>query len=198
MNIRNPLPLVTAAALAVLIVGPPPVTRAQEPQDRRPAMQEAAWQMRPQLIQRLLDTRVMDADIRFLSHDLLEGRAPSGRGEAIAVEYIEARLRMAGADGAFADGSFRQAVPLIKQRASSDMELTVRRRGQSATYTFGSQFVVDSGVYEPLVEVDGEIVFVGYGAVAPEYEWDDYKKVDVNGKILMMVSIYEMKQRYGC
>ena len=187
MNIRNPLPLVTAATLAVLVVGLPPVTRAQEPQARRLVVQQQAEQIQPQLIRCLLDTRVMDADIRFLSHDLLEGRAPSGRGEAIAVEYIEARLRMAGAEGAFADGSFRQAVPLIKQRASSDMELTVRRREQSATYAYGSQFVVDSGIYEPRVDVDGEIVFVGYGAVAPEYEWDDYKTVDVNGKILMML-----------
>jgi Zn-dependent M28 family amino/carboxypeptidase len=140
----------------------------------------------PQMRQ-LFDVDALDADIRFLSHDLLEGRAPSGRGEAIAVEYIEARLRMAGATGPFEGGSFRQTVPLIKQRASSNMTLNISGRGQQKEYAYGGEFVVDSGVYEPQVSVDGEIVFVGYGSVAPEYEWDDYKGMDVRGKILMML-----------
>ncbi len=135
----------------------------------------------------MFDLGVLDADIRFLSHDLLEGRAPSGRGEAIAVEYIEARLRMIGAEGPFPGGSFRQPVPLVKQKASTDMELGISSRGGDRTYDFGSQFVVDSGVFSPVVEVDGEIVFAGFGSVAPEYDWDDYKGMDLDGKILMML-----------
>lgn len=144
-------------------------------------------QVSPERLASLFDITTLDADIRFLSHDLLEGRAPSGRGEAIAVEYIEARLRMIGAEGPFEGGSFRQPVPLVKQRASSDMELGISSRAGNKTYQFGTQFVVDSGVFAPVVDVDGEIVFVGYGSRAPEFDWDDYKGMDVRGKILMML-----------
>ncbi len=133
-----------------------------------------------------LDMNRFNADLRFLSSDLTEGRAPASRGEAITVEYLEARLRMAGAEGAF-DGSFRQAVPLVMQRASADMELRITGRGAESRYEYGPEFVVDSGVYAPRVDVDGEIVFVGYGSIAPEFDWDDYKGMDVRGKILMML-----------
>ncbi len=144
-------------------------------------------QVSPERLASLFDITTLDADIRFLSHNLLEGRAPSGRGEAIAVEYIEARLRMIGAEGPFEGGSYRQPVPLVKQRASSDMELGISSRAGNKTYQFGTQFVVDSGVFAPVVDVDGEIVFVGYGSRAPEFDWDDYKGMDVRGKILMML-----------
>jgi len=151
------------------------------------ATRSRAQQVSPERLASLFDITTLDADIRFLSHDLLEGRAPSGRGEAIAVEYIEARLRMIGAEGPFEGGSFRQPVPLVKQRASSDMELGISSRAGNKTYQFGTQFVVDSGVFAPVVDVDGEIVFVGYGSRAPEFDWDDYKGMDVQGKILMML-----------
>jgi len=170
---------VSSLAVALVLVGATGV--ALRAQQRRPGVYG------PQMVERLLDMRTMDADIRFLSHDLLEGRAPSGRGEAIAIEYIEARLRMAGAEGAFDGGNFRQPVPLVKQRVSSGMQLVLARGRHSRSLAFGPEFVVDSGVFEPEVEVDGEIVFVGYGAVAPEYDWDDYKGTDVTGKILMML-----------
>ena len=102
------------------------MTTVQAQQSRTGGEQAArsrAQQVSPERLASLFDITTLDADIRFLSHDLLEGRAPSGRGEAIAVEYIEARLRMAGARGPFDGGSYRQAVSLIKQRASSNMEL---------------------------------------------------------------------------
>ncbi|MFC1544365.1 M28 family peptidase [Gemmatimonadota bacterium] len=134
----------------------------------------------------MLDMRRFEADLRFISSDLTQGRAPASLGETITVEYLEARLRMAGAEGAFG-GSFRQPVPLVRQRASSDMALRIRGSGGTSSYRYGDQFVVDSGVFAPTVNVDGEIVFVGFGSVAPEYDWDDYKGVDVGGKILMML-----------
>jgi Zn-dependent M28 family amino/carboxypeptidase len=134
----------------------------------------------------LLDTTRFDADLRFISSDLTEGRAPASLGEEITAEYLEARLRMAGAEGPF-DGSFRQAVPLVMQRASAQMELHISGRGTESLYEYGPEFVVDSGAVAPRVDVDGEIVFVGYGSVAPEFEWDDYKGMDVSGKILMML-----------
>ena len=177
----------TLVILALLIVCVPRTADAQQRQMRSREAVGQSGRLNPERVRQLFDVNTLDADIRFLSHDLLEGRAPSGRGEAIAVEYIEARLRMAGARGPFDGGSYRQAVPLIKQRASSSMELAVSGNGQSSRYAFGTEFVVDSGVYEPQVNVDGEIVFVGYGSVAPEYEWNDYKGIDVKGKIVMML-----------
>lgn len=134
-----------------------------------------------------LDMRRFEADLRYLSSDVTEGRAPASRGEAVTLEYLEARLRMAGVAGAFENGGYRQAVPLVRQRASSEMELRISGKGGDRTYDYGPEFVVDSGRFEPEVKVDGGIVFVGYGAVAPEYDWDDFKGADVRGKIVMML-----------
>jgi Zn-dependent M28 family amino/carboxypeptidase len=133
-----------------------------------------------------LDMRAFEADLRFISSDLTGGRAPASVGEAITVEYLEARLRMAGAEGAF-DGSFRQPVPLVRQRADDAMELRIHGTDTDLRYRFGDEFVVDSGLFTPRVDVDAGIVFVGYGTVAPEYRWDDYKGLDVSGKVLMML-----------
>lgn len=179
-----------AAIMLLTLLASGMMTTVQAQQSRTGGEQAArsrAQQVSPERLASLFDITTLDADIRFLSHDLLEGRAPSGRGEAIAVEYIEARLRMIGAEGPFEGGSFRQPVPLVKQRASSDMELGISSRAGNKTYQFGTQFVVDSGVFAPVVDVDGEIVFVGYGSRAPEFDWDDYKGMDVRGKILMML-----------
>jgi Zn-dependent M28 family amino/carboxypeptidase len=142
---------------------------------------------RPAVLSRMLDARTFESDLRFISSDLTEGRAPAGRGEAITVEYIEARLRMAGAEGAFPGGVYRQAVPLVRQAASPEMELVVRGPHGRRSFAYGSEFVVDSGVHAPTVEAAGEIVFVGYGIEAPEYRWDDYRGTDLHGKVLMML-----------
>lgn len=144
-------------------------------------------QMGPQAAEALLDTLTFQSDLKFLSSDLLEGRAPAGRGEAIAVSYIESRLHMAGAVGPFEGGSYRQAVPLVRQTADRDMPLHITGNGVSREYAYGSEFVADSGVQQPRVDVDGELLFVGYGVEAPEYRWDDYKGVDTRGKIVVML-----------
>jgi len=178
--------LAAGASAALLLMGLTPHAQAQRPD--RPGMGRMVQGVPTRDVAAgMLDVEDFQADLKFLSHDLLEGRAPAGRGEALAIEYIEARLRMAGAEGFFEGGSYRQAVPLIMQRADADMTLTVRGGESSASYRYGPEFVVDSGVFEPTVEVDGEMVFVGYGIQAPEYEWDDYKGLDVSGKILVML-----------
>jgi hypothetical protein len=171
--------LFTVSLLAVLLLLPDQPLAQQR--------QRAGGMSTHQTAQRLLNMSAFEADLRFISSDLTEGRAPAGRGEAITVEYIEARLRMAGAEGAFEGGAFRQPVPLVVQRASSEMELRIAGRGSEKTFAYGNEFVLDSGVFEPTVTAEGEIIFVGYGAVAPEYNWDDYKGVDVRGKVLMML-----------
>ncbi len=178
---------ITVMTLLVIGTVMPVEARQQGSRQQERGDEQAQRQALPERLAGMFDMRAMDADIRFLSHDLLEGRAPSGRGEAIAVEYIEARLRMIGAEGPFPGGSYRQPVPLVKQKASSDMELGIASRAGERSYAFGSQFVVDSGVFAPVVDVDGEIVFVGFGSVAPEFDWDDYKGMDLDGKILMML-----------
>jgi Zn-dependent M28 family amino/carboxypeptidase len=185
MKRRNAVPSLLVLLLAASL---PATALAQDPPPRQRPMQRMAQPGgRPAMFARMLDARTFEADLRFISSDLTEGRAPAGRGEAITVEYLEARLRMAGAEGAFPGGSFRQAVPLVRQTASPDMVLTVNGPRGRKTYDYGSEFVLDSGVFAPEVAASGEIVFVGYGAEAPEYRWDDYKGLDVRGKVLMML-----------
>ena len=126
----------------------------------------------------------IDGDLRFLSSDLLEGRAPATRGGQLAAEYIASQLRIAGvAPGV--DGSYFQSVPIDVvgvQRST----LHVAASGKAtATLRQPDDVVLWAGSATPSSAASGELVFVGYGVTAPEYHWDDFKGADLHGKILL-------------
>ena len=140
-----------------------------------------AAQSRPRIT-----TDEIDGHLRFLSSDLLEGRAPATRGGRLAAEYIASQLRAAGV-GAGANGSYFQNVP-IDVVAADPTSIHVSASGRStSTLRYPDDVVVWAGSATDVSAARGEIVFVGYGAVAPEYAWDDFKGVDVRGKILMVL-----------
>ena len=88
-----------------------------------------------------------------------------------------------------ADGSWEQPFDLVGINASQPESWTFDGHGSSMTLAQWDDFIVGSGVQEERVDVrDAEIVFVGYGIQAPEYDWDDYKGVDLEGKILLMMN----------
>ncbi len=129
----------------------------------------------------------IDAHLRFLSSDLLEGRAPATRGGRIAEEYIAAQLRAFGVKPGVGDSSYFQRVPIDVVKADPKTIKVAASGKANANLRFTDDVVVWPGSATDASSARGELVFVGYGATAPEYKWDDFKGVDVRGKILLVL-----------
>jgi Zn-dependent M28 family amino/carboxypeptidase len=125
------------------------------------------------------------AHLKFLSHDLLEGRAPSTRGGQLAAEYLATQLALLGFAPAGDGGTFFQNVAIVESVVDPSFSLAVSNGGP--TFKYLSDVVAFSGVQEPTVKVGGEVVFVGHGIVAPEFKWNDYAGVDMKGKIALVM-----------
>ena len=128
----------------------------------------------------------IDGYLRFLSSDLLEGRAPGTRGGKLAAEYIASQLRSFGVEPGV-NGSYFQPVPIdVLTTQPSSVHASASGKA-TATLRPGPDVVLSAGSATPQSAAQGELVFVGYGAAAPEYRWDDFKGVDLKGKILLML-----------
>ena len=125
--------------------------------------------------------------IKVLSSDEFEGRGPGTPGEEKTIAYLTGQLRAMGLKPGNPDGTFVQNVPLVGFQATR-VAGSFRAGGQTIALEFPRNFVAVPGRAgeQPKLE-DSEVVFVGYGVVAPEYGWDDYKGVDVRGKTLIML-----------
>lgn len=129
----------------------------------------------------------IDAHLRFLSSDLLEGRAPATRGGQLAEEYIATQLQAFGVKPGVGDSSYFQRVPIDVVKAEpSTIKVTASGKA-NANLRFTEDVVVWPGSATDASAAKGELVFVGYGATAPEYKWDDFKGTDVRGKILLVL-----------
>jgi Zn-dependent M28 family amino/carboxypeptidase len=131
--------------------------------------------------------REIDAHLRFLSHDLLEGRAPATRGGRLAAEYIATQLQAFGLEPAGDNGSWFQKVPIDIVGLKRDSYHATTTGKATRTLRYPQDVVVWAGSATEQSAATGELVFVGYGATAPEYKWDDFKDVDVKGKILLVL-----------
>lgn len=125
---------------------------------------------------------------RFLASDLLEGRGPATRGDELAQAYIAAQFESFGLQPGAPDGSYIQKVDIVGIRTTTPDAL-VFRKGEATLSVPKQDFVAFSGVEAATSGFENaEVVFVGYGIVAPEYGWDDYKGLDVKGKVLLMMN----------
>jgi Zn-dependent M28 family amino/carboxypeptidase len=132
-----------------------------------------------------IDDAVLDAHLRYLAHPLLEGRAPGTRGGTLAAEYIRAQMQRTGLEAP--RGSYFQKVPMVGLTADPPPTLELSTAdGQTSRPAFRDDFVLRAGLPEAEVDVDAELVFVGYGITAPEYDWDDFGDVDVRGRVLLI------------
>ncbi|PYS67518.1 MAG: peptidase M28 [Acidobacteria bacterium] len=136
-----------------------------------------------------INETTLKAHIKFLADDLLEGRGTGARGGEIAARYIASQLAGSGLKGAAMDKSFFQPVSLVGVKADPGTKLTISGRGDSETLKFADDFVAFTGAQTEEVDVDADLVFVGYGINAPEQRWNDYKGEagDYRGKILVML-----------
>jgi len=135
-----------------------------------------------------LNEEAMRAHIKFLSSDLLEGRGTGARGGEIAANYIAAQMEALGLKGAGANGSFFQPVSLVGVKADPNTKLVISGPSSKETFKFADDYVAFTGAQTDEVDVDADLVFVGYGISAPEHRWNDYKgqPSDYRGKILVM------------
>jgi len=135
-----------------------------------------------------IDPEHIRAHVRFLSHDLLEGRGTGQRGGDIAAEYIATQFAMYGLKPAGDHGTYMQKVPMVGITPAPETTFSiVPSKGDPVALRSLDQYVGYDQTQQPESDVDAEIVYVGYGIEAPEYNWDDYKGVDVKGKVLLML-----------
>lgn len=125
------------------------------------------------------------AHTKALSADSMEGRAPASAGEDKTVAYLVNAFQQLGLTSANPDGSFVQNVTLMGFTAKPTASFSVGTK--TIPLSFPDDYVAVSRHDKATVDVNAEMVFVGYGVVAPEYDWDDYKGVDVKGKVLVML-----------
>src|SRR5690349_6747233 len=143
----------------------------------------------PGKIQSPISEDRLRAHIKFLSDDRLEGRGTGARGGELAALYIAEQFEAMGLKGAGAKGSFWQPVSLVGVKADPKTVLRVAGQSGSQTLQFADDFVAFTGAQTDHVNVNADLVFVGYGIDAPEQKWNDYKgpAEDYRGKILVML-----------
>src|SRR6266481_2904595 len=127
------------------------------------------------------------AHIKILSSDEFEGRSPGTKGEELSIKYISDQFKSVGLKPGNPDGSYFQEVPLAGIKSDPHMAFIVNGK-PPIELKYPDDFVASSARLQPEINVDNsDLIFVGYGVVAPEYGWDDYKGVDVRGKTIVML-----------
>jgi hypothetical protein len=133
--------------------------------------------------------RHIEADLRFLADDLLEGRAAGTRGYDVAAHYVANRYRAIGLEPAGDDGSYLQAVPLIEgMRLRPDAAMTLEREGRTLEFAFQEEFLPGLNFNAEQHRLEAPMVFVGQAVHAPEAGYDDFDGVDLTGKVAVYFS----------
>jgi len=172
--------LVLLAGSISLAQQPPKASRSVEPRVRLSGAAIATMQK--------IDPERIRAHVRFLAHDLLEGRGTGQRGGEIAAEYMATEFALAGLKPAGEAGTYMQRIPLVGLTTLPETTFSlVPEKGSAIDLQPLEQYVAYDQTQQPFSDVDAEVVYVGYGIEAPEYNWDDYKGVDVRGKVLLML-----------
>jgi hypothetical protein len=137
----------------------------------------------------LVDPARIAAHVKFLSDDLLEGRYPGLRGGELAAKYVATQFELLGMKPAGDNGTFLQQINFVGMKAKpAETKFTVLgKKGSPMVLKFGDDFVVSNQTLTPTADIDAPIVFVGYGATAPEFQWDDYAGIDVKGKVILCI-----------
>jgi Zn-dependent M28 family amino/carboxypeptidase len=127
--------------------------------------------------------------VKEISDDRYEGRGPSSRGDVAARKYLAKELEALGLEPGGADGSWEQEFVLVSVDTKQPDHWAFQRGDETLTFKQWDDFIVNSDVQQERAEFgESEVVFVGYGMQAPEFDWDDYKGHDLNGKVLLMLN----------
>jgi Zn-dependent M28 family amino/carboxypeptidase len=183
MKAMKPLPI-SGPALLLLVLIPAALAGAPKPAPAAlnlpPGAQQAA-----QAITR--DT--LEPTLRFLADDLLEGRGPASRGDLLARLYLQTTLESLGYQPGAPGGLWQQAFDMVGITSEAPKTWDFAAGGKTVQLEWWDDFIAASGVQAPTATLkDAELVFVGYGIQAPEYQWDDFKGMDLKGKVLVMMN----------
>ncbi len=129
------------------------------------------------------------APIRILASDEFEGRGPATRGDALARLYLSTELETMGLKPGGEAGGWEQGFDIVGVKAKLPASWEFATKGGSVSLKLRDDYIAGSGVQTPTASIkDAQLVFVGYGIEAPEFKWDDFKGVDVRGKVLVMLN----------
>jgi hypothetical protein len=135
-----------------------------------------------------IDSERIRAHVRFLADDLLEGRGTGTRGGDIAARYIAAQFALDGLKPAGDNGTYLQEVHFAGVQTLPSTSASLRpSHGAALDLRLGDDYMISNQAQTDSADVDAPIVFVGYGIEAPEYRWDDFKGIDVKGKVLLVI-----------
>jgi Zn-dependent M28 family amino/carboxypeptidase len=135
-----------------------------------------------------IDPEKIRAHVKFLAHDLLEGRGTGQRGGDIAAEYIATEFSLYGVKPAGDNGSYMQKVPMVGILTVDGTTFSlVPQKGAPLDLTNRTDYVAMDETGQTSTDIDAPIVWIGYGIDAPEFNWNDYKDADVKGKVLLMI-----------
>jgi Zn-dependent M28 family amino/carboxypeptidase len=127
------------------------------------------------------------AHVKFLASDLLEGRGVGVRGGELTTDYLATEFALLGAKPAGDDGTYFQKIVLVGAEPQPQTQLSViADDGKAVAFRWLDEFVGVTLQQKTEVEFDLPAVFVGHGIVAPEYQWDDYRGIDVRGKVAVL------------
>ena len=134
-----------------------------------------------------IDAEKIRAHVKFLSSDLLEGRGMAQRGSDLAAEYIATQFALEGLKPAGDHGTFFQEVPMVAIATLPATTFSLASaNGDLLPLKNLDDYVTHNETQTDIADIDAPIVFVGYGITAPEYKWDDYKGVDLKGKVALL------------
>jgi Zn-dependent M28 family amino/carboxypeptidase len=131
-----------------------------------------------------IDPQRLSQTVKELAADEFEGRAPGTPGETKTIEWLTNRFRQLGLEPGGERGSWTQAVPLVRTQIGSPAKLSIAVEGKERLLTQSTDVYVSTVRKVDRVSIEAApVVFVGYGVTAPERQWDDYKQVDLRGKV---------------
>jgi Zn-dependent M28 family amino/carboxypeptidase len=135
-----------------------------------------------------IDQNQLLEHIKVLADDEYEGRAPGSKGEDLTVNYLVEQSKKLGLQPGNPDGTYVQKVPLVGITGAEAQPLTVTKGAQKKTYTWSDEVVAwTRRVAETASITSSDMIFVGYGVEAPEYNWNDFKDVDIKGKTIVVL-----------
>jgi len=178
MSHRNPMTSIPNLLFLLLFLLPMACENPEAQAPSEPSFQDALV---------ALDTLELVGHVQTLASDAYMGRAPASPGERHTLDYLEEAFLALGLQPGAGNGLFTQEVPLVSITADPDMTLTVGDdEGWNRAFAYGSEFVATTPEAREASSLENsEMVFVGYGIVAPEYDWDDYDGLDVEGKTVV-------------
>jgi Zn-dependent M28 family amino/carboxypeptidase len=180
MENRKPLArgIVALAAVAAALL---PAAAGAQTQLPLPAAADQAAQA--------IDRDSLEGPIRYLADDLLEGRGPGSRGDELTRLYLATTMELLGLKPGGANGSWQQPFEIVGITSEPPKAWEFSAGGKTVPLEYFQEYIASGGVQkEQSVVRNAELVFVGYGIEAPEYGWNDFKGMDLKGKVLLMLN----------